>query len=341
MSEQLSQLQKQVEFANTQSEMFRQTINTTKQSAQQQASALQQKFEAKFKKQNEARLGMLHSFLRTETQADKEAWEASITARQDQDEVVSRLDDQLREARADAGRLREDSNQLKLTQAKLEQQLSAVKGQLSKESANKRQRIMELQNDLKATKGQLQVALDTGTQLRDQSVRVANHRTPRGDNQCDVPHHQYLDSQVQRLELQVRELQAEVARSGLRESKLRQERSKDAERSHAERETWHAVQQRANETEARLTQTLNAQREAAAAREKNLRSQLDGVEGPAVSVASPEQAVEFRSLQLAYRESEARNENLQGQMANVQVSLSEANGRVGEQWNLWRGIPSS
>ena len=222
MSEQLSQLQKQVEFANTQSEMFRQTINTTKQSAQQQASALQQKFEAKFKKQNEARLRMLHSFLRTETQADKEAWEASITARQDQDEVVSRLDDQLREARADAGRLREDSNQLKLTQAKLEQQLSAVKGQLSKESANKRQRIMELQNDLKATKGQLQVALDTGTQLRDQSVRVANHRTPRGDNQCDVPHHQYLDSQVQRLELQVRELQAEVACSGLRESKLRQ-----------------------------------------------------------------------------------------------------------------------
>ena len=129
---------------------------------------------------------------------------------------------------------------------------------------------MELQNDLKATKGQLQVALDTGTQLRDQSVRVANHRTPRGDNQCDVPHHQYLDSQVQRLELQVRELQAEVARSGLRESKLRQERSKDAERSHAERETWHAVQQRANETEARLTQTLNAQREAAAAKKKNL-----------------------------------------------------------------------
>ena len=237
MSEQLSQLQKQVEFANAQSEMFRQTINTTKQSAQQQASALQQKFEAKFKKQNEARLRMLHSFLRTETQADKEAWEASITARQDQDEVVSRLDDQLREARADAGRLREDSNQLKLTQAKLEQQLSAVKGQLSKESANKRQRIMELQNDLKATKGQLQVALDTGTQLRDQSVRVANHRTPRGDNQCDVPHHQYLDSQVQRLELQVRELQAEVARGGLRESKLRQDRSKDAERSHAERET--------------------------------------------------------------------------------------------------------
>ena len=333
MSEQLAQLQKQVEFANTQSEMFRQTINTTKQSAQQQASALQQKFEAKFKKQNEARLAMLHSFYRSnslETQADKEAWEASITARQDQDEVVSRLDDQLREARADAGRLREDSNQLKLTQAKLEQQLSAVKGQLSKESANKRQRIMELQNDLKATKGQLQVALDTGTQLRDQSVRVANHRTPRGDNQCDVPHHQYLDSQVQRLELQVRELQAEVARSGLRESKLRQERSKDAERSHAERETWHAVQQRANETEARLTQTLKAQREAAAAREKNLRSQLDGVEGPAVSVASPEQAVEFRSLQLAYRESELRNENLQGQMANLQVSLSEANGRVGE-----------
>jgi len=188
MSEQLAQLQKQVEFANTQSEMFRQTINTTKQSAQQQASALQQKFEAKFKKQNEARLAMLHSFYRSnslETQADKEAWEASITARQDQDEVVSRLDDQLREARADAGRLREDSNQLKLTQAKLEQQLSAVKGQLSKESANKRQRIMELQNDLKATKGQLQVALDTGTQLRDQSVRVANHRTPRGDNQCD------------------------------------------------------------------------------------------------------------------------------------------------------------
>ena len=47
MSEQLSQLQKQVEFANTQSEMFWQTINTTKQSAQQQASALQQNFEAK------------------------------------------------------------------------------------------------------------------------------------------------------------------------------------------------------------------------------------------------------------------------------------------------------
>jgi chromosome segregation ATPase len=99
MSEQLSQLQKQVEFANTQSEMFRQTINTTKQSAQQQASALQQNFEAKFKKQNEARLRMLHSFLGKRTQADQEAWEASITTRQDQDEVVSRLDDQLREAK--------------------------------------------------------------------------------------------------------------------------------------------------------------------------------------------------------------------------------------------------
>ena len=48
-----------------------------------------------------------------------------------------------------------------------------------------------------------------------------------------------------------------------------------------------------------------------------------------MSVASPEQAVEFRSLQLAYK-SEARNENLQEQMANVQVSLSEANSRVGE-----------
>ena len=60
-----------------------------------------------------------------------------------------------------------------------------------------------------------------------------------------------------------------------------------------------------------------------------------------MSVASPEvEAVEFRSLQLAYK-SEERNENLQEQMANVQVSLSEANGRVGEQWNLWRGIPSS
>ena len=50
-----------------------------------------------------------------------------------------------------------------------------------------------------------------------------------------------------------------------------------------------------------------------------------------MSVASPEvEAVEFRSLQLACRDSEARNENLQGQMANVQVSLSEANSRVGE-----------
>ena len=49
-----------------------------------------------------------------------------------------------------------------------------------------------------------------------------------------------------------------------------------------------------------------------------------------MSVASPEvEAVEFRSLQLAYK-SEARNENLQEQMANVQVSLSEANSRVGE-----------
>jgi hypothetical protein len=49
-----------------------------------------------------------------------------------------------------------------------------------------------------------------------------------------------------------------------------------------------------------------------------------------VSVASPEEAVEFRSLQLACRDSDARNENLQEQMANVQVSLSEANSRVGE-----------
>ena len=87
------------------------------------------------------------------------------------------------------------------------------------------------------------------------------------------------------------------------------------------------MQQRGNEAEARLTRTLNAQSGAAAARERNL---LDGVEGPAVSVASPEQAVEFRSLQLACRDSEARNENLHEQMANVQVSLSEANSRVGE-----------
>jgi hypothetical protein len=106
--------------------------------------------------------------------------------------------------------------------------------------------------DLRATKGQLQVALDTGTQLRDQSVRVANHRTPRGDNQCDVPHHQYLDSQVQRLELQVRETQAENARSVLRESKLRRERAKDTESFQAERETWHAAQQRGNEAEGKL-----------------------------------------------------------------------------------------
>ena len=50
-----------------------------------------------------------------------------------------------------------------------------------------------------------------------------------------------------------------------------------------------------------------------------------------MSVASPEvEAVEFRSLQLACRDSAARNENLQEQMANVQVSLSEANSRVGE-----------
>jgi len=42
---------------------------------------------------------MLHSFLGKRTQADQEAWEASITTRQDQDEVVSRLDDQLREAK--------------------------------------------------------------------------------------------------------------------------------------------------------------------------------------------------------------------------------------------------
>ena len=75
---------------------------------------------------------MLHGFLGKRTQADQEAWEASVTICQDQDEVVSRLDDQLREARADAGWLREDADQLKSTQAKLEQQLSAVKGQLSK-----------------------------------------------------------------------------------------------------------------------------------------------------------------------------------------------------------------
>ena len=75
---------------------------------------------------------MLHGSLGKRTQADQEAWEASVTICQDQDEVVSRLDDQLREARADAGWLREDADQLKSTQAKLEQQLSAVKGQLSK-----------------------------------------------------------------------------------------------------------------------------------------------------------------------------------------------------------------
>ena len=167
--------------------------------------------------------------------------------------MVARLEDQVREARADAGRLREEADQLKSTQVKLEQQLSAVRGQLSKENATKKQRITELQNDLRATKGQLQVALDTGTQLRDQSVRVANHRTPRGDNQCDVPHHQYLDSQVQRLELQVRETQAENARSVLRESKLRrEERAKDTESFQAERETWHAAQQRGNEAEGKL-----------------------------------------------------------------------------------------
>ena len=47
--------------------------------------------------------------------------------------MVARLEDQVREARADAGRLREEADQLKSTQVKLEQQLSAVRGQLSKE----------------------------------------------------------------------------------------------------------------------------------------------------------------------------------------------------------------
>ena len=326
---QLSDLRAQLDRANQQSMGLGQKLEDTKAMAKRQLDQIKQRFGSELKRQREHTDRALSTLARTEiVQAGSafgshEEMLATLTTRLDQDQVVAQLGDQLREAQ-DAAR------QTKAENDKLTQQLNSLSGRYAKEDSVKKQKMADQAADLRATKQQLEYALAEGERLRDGNQQLANHRRPRGDDLCNDPSHQNLVSQIQIGKTQMREVQAEIDHGRLREAKLSQSHAKETEIHREARETWHSERQRQADAIDRLNRSLTAQRESSASREQDLRSQMEGLVDPTVSLASSDQALELSSIQSAYQEAEARNERLQEQLATLQVELTQVAGRRDE-----------
>ena len=322
LSDQMSDLRAQLDLANQQAVKLGRKLGDTKLSAKHQLEEIKQRFDAKLMDQREhteralGALSQLEAMQAGSASGSPEEILAAITTRMDQDQVVAQLSDQLKEARTAA-----DQRQSEITQ--LKQQMSTLTGRYSKEESVKKQKIADQSRDLRATQQQLEHALAEGERLRDSSQQLVNHRRPRGDDLCNDPDHQNLVSQIQIAKTQMREVQAENDRGRLREAKLSQEHAKETESFREAREAWHSERQRQADTIDRLNRSLTVQREASASKEQDLRSQMEGLVDPGVSVVSSEQALELSSMQSAYREAEERNEKLQEQSATLQVKLAQ------------------